>query len=258
MTIFIILFSVVILFLVDMLGHPEKGFKCYATLAFIIGSFTSMVCGYIGMKVAVMSNYRTTYKAISSLEEAFITAFRGGCVMGFSSVGLGLGVLTTLMIIYIQIFNPDTDFKSHRSYSMLMELLAGFGLGGSSMALFGRVGGGIYTKAADVGADLVGKVEEGLEEDSPKNPAAIADNVGDNVGEIAGMGSDLFGSFSEASCAALVVIANTPDLISITTPLYYPLLISSGGIFACILSSIFGIYFQKIYTKKKISKSLNF
>ena len=99
------------------------------------------------------------------------------------------------------------------SYSTLMELVAGYGLGGSSMALFGRVGGGIFTKAADVGADLVGKVEAGLAEDSPHNPATIADNVGDNVGDIAGMGSDLFGSFAESTCAALVVIANTADLI---------------------------------------------
>lgn len=100
-----------------------------------------------------------------------------------------------------------------KSYAILMELLAGYGLGGSAMALFGRVGGGIYTKAADVGADLVGKVEENLEEDSPKNPATIADNVGDNVGDIAGMGSDLFGSFAESTCAALVIIANTQTLI---------------------------------------------
>lgn len=106
-----------------------------------------------------------------------------------------------------------------------MELIAGFGLGASSMALFGRVGGGIYTKAADVGADLVGKIEEGLAEDSPNNPATIADNVGDNVGDIAGMGSDLFGSFAEATCASLVLISSNRDLISNMTSIYYPLIV---------------------------------
>lgn len=110
-----------------------------------------------------------------------------------------------------------------------MELLAGYGLGGSSIALFGRVGGGIYTKAADVGADLVGKVEEGLDEDSPRNPATIADNVGDNVGDIAGMGADLFGSFAESTCAALVFIAGNADLVKHDSAIYFPLLISGVG-----------------------------
>ena len=128
--------------------------------------------------------------------------------MGFSTIGLGLFTLTSLLLSYITIFQPSPSIASKNSFALLMELLAGYGLGGSAMALFGRVGGGIYTKAADVGADLVGKIEEGLEEDSPKNPATIADNVGDNVGDIAGMGSDLFGSFAEASCSALVIISN--------------------------------------------------
>jgi Na+/H+-translocating membrane pyrophosphatase len=129
--------------------------------------------------------------------------------MGFGTVSLGLGVLTTLMIIFIWMYDPSTNIDNTNSISQLMEMIAGFGLGASSMALFGRVGGGIYTKAADVGADLVGKIEEGLAEDSPNNPATIADNVGDNVGDIAGMGSDLFGSFAEATCATLVLITSS-------------------------------------------------
>ena len=128
--------------------------------------------------------------------------------MGFTSVGLSLGILLTLMLVYQKVMNPVIEMGLPHSYSTLMELVAGYGLGGSSMALFGRVGGGIYTKAADVGADLVGKLENNFPEDDPRNAATIADNVGDNVGDIAGMGSDLFGSLAESTCAALVVITH--------------------------------------------------
>ena len=152
--------------------------------------------------------------------------------------------------------NPDIDPRHPHSYAVLMELIAGYGLGGSSMALFGRVGGGIFTKAADVGADLVGKVEEGLAEDDPSNPATIADNVGDNVGDIAGMGSDLFGSFAESTCAALVVIANTPGLVKYNETLYYPLVISAVGIIACFLTSIYGIYINKVNKIDQIESAL--
>ena len=126
------------------------------------------------------------------------------------------------------------------------------------MALFGRVGGGIYTKAADVGADLVGKVEHSLAEDSPRNPATIADNVGDNVGDIAGMGSDLFGSFASANCATLVLIASTQELISYSpSTIYFPLLVSAGGVAACFLTSFFGIHLYKVTSLSKIQNSLN-
>lgn len=256
MSIFIVVFGVIVLVVVDILGHTDKSFRAYASGAFVIGAVTSMICGFIGMRIAVAANYRTTYKAMSSLSDAFVTAFRAGCVMGFSSVGIGLGVLLTLMIVYTKMFVPD-ETALERRYSTLMELIAGYGLGGSAMALFGRVGGGIYTKAADVGADLVGKVEQGLDEDSPRNPATIADNVGDNVGDIAGMGSDLFGSFAESTCAALVVIASTPDLITHPTALYFPLLISAAGIVACFVTSIIGIYIYKVDTFDKIAKALN-
>ena len=177
--------------------------------------------------------------------------------MGFSSVGIGLGVLITLILIYEKIFDPVFLVESEQSYAVLMEAIAGYGLGGSAMALFGRVGGGIYTKAADVGADLVGKVEHELEEDSPRNPATIADNVGDNVGDIAGMGSDLFGSFAESTCAALVIIASNQGLISTPNVLMFPLLITAGGILACFATSVYGIYFYKVTEIPKIAKALN-
>ena len=184
--------------------------------------------------------------------------------MGFSSVGLGLGILLSLMLIFIQFYKPSSGQNPQEEYAILMELIAGFGLGGSAMALFGRVGGGIYTKAADVGADLVGKVENDLNEDSPRNPATIADNVGDNVGDIAGMGSDLFGSFAESTCAALVLIASNPSLIISQETgeidenvLLFPLMISSMGIFACFLTSLFGIYVYKVNTFQRIQKALN-
>ncbi len=258
MTVFIFIFSVVIFLVVDYFGQVHHTFTFYATIAFILGSFTSMFAGFIGMRIAVRSNYRTTFKAMSSLEEAFRIAYRAGCVMGFATVSLGLGLLTTLFLVYVKIFDPVPDIYDERSYSILMELLAGFGLGGSAMALFGRVGGGIYTKAADVGEKKKKKIEENLEEDSPKNPATIADNVGDNVGDIAGMGSDLFGSFAESSCAALVLIANTPTLIGTPHSLYFPLLITAGGLFTSFLTSIIGIYIYKVKKPTSIAFSLNF
>ena len=194
-----------------------------------------------------------------SIEYAFSVAYRAGCVMGFSTVGLALGILLTIMLVYIQIFQP----KDTEDYEILMELVAGFGLGGSAMALFGRVGGGIYTRAADVGADLVGKVENDLEEDSPRNPATIADNVGDNVGDIAGMGSDLFGSFAGSTCSALVLIASNAQIMKDAagnineTVLLFPLLISAAGIIGCFICSIIGIYIFKVNTFKRIQISLN-
>jgi Na+/H+-translocating membrane pyrophosphatase len=164
------------------------------------------------MFIATRANVRTTYQAYKyyakgstnedaqALKYAFDVAFRGGCVMGFFLVSLALAILCILIIVYKSMLITETT----EDYKRLFEYVAGYGLGGSTVALFCRVGGGIYTKAADVGADLVGKNLMGFDEDSPKNPATIADNVGDNVGDIAGMGSDLFGSFAESTCAALV------------------------------------------------------
>lgn len=138
------------------------------------------------------------------------------------------------------------DPSSTEEYRKLYEAIAGYGLGGSTIAMFGRVGGGIYTKAADVGADLAGKVEAGLDEDDPKNPATIADNVGDNVGDIAGMGSDLFGSFAESSCAALVVAATSSELNVDVGALLFPLLITATGILVSFVTSFFATNIMKV------------
>lgn len=174
--------------------------------------------------------------------EAFRTAYHGGCVMGFMLVSISVGVLMTLILIYREFYISDNSTLADNQF--IFESIAGYGLGGSLVALFCRVGGGIYTKAADVGADLVAKLEMGLEEDDPKNPATIADNVGDNVGDIAGMGSDLFGSLAESLAAGLLVGATSPELIS-TGGYYYPIFIIASGIVVSILTSFIAILFAK-------------
>lgn len=170
--------------------------SCYSTFSFLLGAVTSMCCGAFGMYIATFSNFRVTLCAKMSLGYAFKSAYRAGVVIGFALVSVSLLVLFLLIEIYQYLLVLDNHSPSSNYYMYLFESIAGFGLGGSSVALFARVGGGIFTKAADLGSDLIGKIEAGLAEDSPRNPATIADNVGDNVGDIAGMGADLFGSFA--------------------------------------------------------------
>merc|ERR1719375_538448 len=194
-----------------------------ATVSFVVGALTSIICGWIGMKIAVYTNVRTTHECWAELRRGFDVAIQGGCVMGLSLVSLGIINLFILIQVLLKVSPLEND--------KLYEAVAGYGLGGSSIALFGRVGGGIYTKAADVGADLSGKNDYGMDEDDYRNPACIADNVGDNVGDIAGMGADLFGSFAESSCAALVLAASSPDLRAEGwCAMMYPILISATGI----------------------------
>jgi len=235
--------------------NPGTNFA-YTAVAFLAGCFTSILAGWIGMKIAVYTNSRTTFGCCESVNVGFLTAFRGGQVLGFVLVGLALLVLEIIIITFKAGWldaqlkaltdNDNEDFtaelKIEATKSLvrrLFELVAGFGLGGSTVALFGRVGGGIYTKAADVGSDLVGKNLKDLPEDSPENPGTIADNVGDNVGDIAGMGADLFGSLAESTCAALVVSATSIELINTTDALFFPLMITSAGIIASFISVLF-------------------
>lgn len=227
-------FAVVIAFTLDNPATTGVNEGLFSAAAFVIGALISSVCAFLGMKIATQGNVRTTVAARRSITEAFRVAFQSGAVMGFGLTGLAvLGLL--LVVVVFDGMLASSGIERH----YIMEMVAGFGLGGSTVALFGRVGGGIYTKAADVGADLVGKVEAGIPEDDPRNPAVIADNVGDNVGDIAGMGADLFGSCAEATCAALVIGATSAALTGDLNTLLYPLLISALGIPVCLVTAFF-------------------
>ena len=224
LTIFMVVFAAIIMILIDDSHTPDTREGIYTALAFLFGGAISIASGYIGMTVATQGNARTTVSAKKDISSAFDVAINSGAVMGFALVGLAcLG----LVIIYVVMSALLADLGPGNNH-ILMEVIAGFGLGGSTIALFARVGGGIFTKAADVGADLVGKVEQGIPEDDPRNPAVIADNVGDNVGDVAGMGADLFGSCAESTCAAMVISA----VVFAADPnaLLYPILISAVGI----------------------------
>jgi len=214
----------------------------YTTAAFLVGGITSILAGYIGMRIAVYTNVRTTKECATDIHNGFVVAYRGGEVLGFTLVGLALFVLQILIIIYIKMLKP-VGTEDARA---LFEMIAGYGLGASTVALFGRVGGGIYTKAADVGSDLAGKVVQGLEEDDPSNPGVIADNVGDNVGDIAGMGADLFGSLAESTCAALVVGATSIQLLEHENAMFFPLLITAAGIVVSFFTQFFATNFFRV------------
>ena len=207
-----------------------------AAITYVIGAVLSATAGYVGMTVATMANARTTQAAKDGPGPALAVAFRGGAVMGFSVAGLALAGLMAVYIIFVLMFEVDKAF----------EVVTAYGLGASSIALFSRVGGGIYTKAADVGADLVGKVEAGIPEDDPRNPATIADNVGDNVGDVAGMGADLFESYAGSILAPISLVAfatglaaeNASDAVTISL-LGFPMAIALAGMVASIIGSFF-------------------
>ena len=228
-------------------------------VSFIFGAFFSAFAGNIGMKIATKTNVRTTQAAKTSLPEALKISFAGGTVMGLGVAGLAVLGLTTFFIIFFNYFmggvwSPSDYGSASDTMIVVLETLAGFSLGAESIALFARVGGGIYTKAADVGADLVGKVEAGIPEDDPRNPATIADNVGDNVGDVAGMGADLFGSYVATVLAAMVlgnyVIidmgGSIEDSFGGIGPILLPMAIAGIG----IIISLIGTLFVKINSNK--------
>jgi len=214
------------------LANTGEGQHPLIALSFVLGAALSALAGYFGMKVATNANVRTTKAAQDSLSKALDVAFSGGAVMGMSVVGLAILGLSSLYLVY------SGMWAGQENLSKVLSVLTGFSMGASSIALFARVGGGIYTKAADVGADLVGKVEAGLPEDDPRNPAVIADNVGDNVGDVAGMGADLFESFVGAIIGAMVLslgykAVSGGDL----GPVILPLLIAAGGTICSLLGT---------------------
>ena len=231
--------SVFVLITAVLLGFKgeSEGSSYLVAVSFVVGALCSGLAGFIGMKVATKANVRTTNAAQESLGKALEIAFSGGAVMGLGVVGLGVLGLGSLFIIYNGMFQ-DID--------TVIKVISGFSLGASSIALFARVGGGIYTKAADVGADLVGKVEAGIPEDHPLNPATIADNVGDNVGDVAGMGADLFESFVGSIIGAMVLGAAFIGVQEFsgmeTNAILLPLFIASTG----IIMSIIGTFFVRV------------
>ncbi len=221
-----------------MSGDALMGLTAFS---FIIGAICSALAGFLGMRIATAANIRTAHGARTGLPKALEVAFSGGSVMGMSVVGLGTLGLSILFIIYLSVFGTNLiDPAQAANVERVLAVLTGFSLGASSIALFARVGGGIYTKAADVGADLVGKVEAGIPEDDPRNPAVIADNVGDNVGDVAGMGADLFESYVGAIISSMVLGVS---LIVPATGNYnaviLPLLLAGAGIVVSIIGSLF-------------------
>jgi len=231
-------------------GESEDASNGFIAVSFVTGAVLSALAGYLGMRIAVKSNVRTTNAARTSINEALKVAFNGGSVMGLGVVSLGILGLSILFIVYNML-----DFEG--GTTEVLNVISGFSLGASSIALFARVGGGIYTKAADVGADLVGKVESGIPEDHPLNPATIADNVGDNVGDVAGMGADLFESFVGSIIATMVLGAAFIGLDSFSDfklgPVLLPLTLAGAG----IIISIIGTFFVKVKEGGNPQKGLN-
>jgi K(+)-stimulated pyrophosphate-energized sodium pump len=246
-------FVIIAALLLGLMGWSNPHSSWAISIAFVIGAVLSATAGYIGMRSATKANVRTAQAARTSLSKALAVSFTGGSVMGLGVAGLAVLGLGGLFIILKQIFAPDAPVNSEQMLRTI-EVLTGFSLGAESIALFARVGGGIYTKAADVGADLVGKVEAGIPEDDPRNPATIADNVGDNVGDVAGMGADLFGSYVATVLATMVLGQETisTDNFGGMGPILLPMMIAGTG----IIFSIIGTFFVRISDSAGISTSV--
>ncbi|MBO9631925.1 MAG: sodium-translocating pyrophosphatase [Chitinophagaceae bacterium] len=247
-------FVVIVAILLGFMASSNPHSHWSIAIAFIIGAFFSALAGFIGMRVATKANVRTANAARTSLSKALSVSFTGGSVMGLGVAGLAVLGLGGLFILLKAWLVPDGTSVNSAEMVKAIEVLTGFSLGAESIALFARVGGGIYTKAADVGADLVGKVEAGIPEDDPRNPATIADNVGDNVGDVAGMGADLFGSYVATVLATMVLGQETiagEDGVGGLSPILLPMLIAGLG----ILFSIVGTWFVRISDAAGINTS---
>ncbi|MEI7801248.1 MAG: sodium-translocating pyrophosphatase, partial [Bacteroidota bacterium] len=231
-------FVVIAAILLALLGYSNPDSSPLIAVAFIIGAVFSATAGYIGMKIATKANVRTAHAARTSLAKALNVSFSGGSVMGMGVTGIAVLGLGSLFIAFYYMF---AEGNGAPGLQRALEVLTGFSLGAESIALFARVGGGIYTKAADVGADLVGKVEAGIPEDDPRNPATIADNVGDNVGDVAGMGADLFGSFVATILATMVLgrEITVTDNFGGLSPILLPMMLCGVGIIFSIIATFF-------------------
>ena len=249
-------FVVIVGLLLGFSADPQRS-SPLIVLAFVVGAFSSALAGFIGMRVATKANVRTTNAARTSLSKALHISFSGGSVMGISVASIGILGLSLLFILFQHLFNSEGLVGE--PLKRVLEILTGFSLGAESIALFARVGGGIYTKAADVGADLVGKVEAGIPEDDPRNPAVIADNVGDNVGDVAGMGADLFGSYVSTMLATMVLGASISgasfktDGLGGLSPVILPLVLAVVG----VVFSIVGTWFVRIKENGNPQAALN-
>jgi len=252
-------FAIIVALLLGFMGSRSETSHWSIAVAFLIGAFFSALAGFIGMKAATKANVRTTHAARTSFAKALSVSFGGGSVMGMGVAGLAVLGLGSLFIVLIKIFAPD-GVSTSLNVAKAIEILTGFSLGAESIALFARVGGGIYTKAADVGADLVGKVEAGIPEDDPRNPATIADNVGDNVGDVAGMGADLFGSYVATVLATIVLGHEVTDANKNAladgymgfSPILLPMLIAGIG----IIFSIIGTFFVRISESASVNTAV--
>jgi K(+)-stimulated pyrophosphate-energized sodium pump len=233
-------FVIIVALLLGFMATANPHSHWAIAVSFVLGAVLSATAGYIGMRVATKANVRTAHAARTSLSKSLKVSFTGGSVMGLGVAGLAVLGLGGLFIILKAIFAPEAEVNSEEML-LTIEVLTGFSLGAESIALFARVGGGIYTKAADVGADLVGKVEAGIPEDDPRNPATIADNVGDNVGDVAGMGADLFGSYVATVLATMVLGQETQadDAFGGMSPILLPMLIAGVGILFSIVATLF-------------------
>ena len=252
------LFALIASVFLGYLGFTGERSSPIIIVAFLIGAVFSATAGFIGMKIATKANVRTAQAARTSLTRALNVSFSGGSVMGMGVAGLAVLGLGSLFIVFYQLFVVSKNgTASGVEMEKALEVLTGFSLGAESIALFARVGGGIYTKAADVGADLVGKVEAGIPEDDPRNPATIADNVGDNVGDVAGMGADLFGSYVATILATMVlgreVTLGNADHFGGLSPILLPMVIAGLG----ILASLVGILAVRVKEGGNVQRALN-
>ncbi|NML68079.1 sodium-translocating pyrophosphatase [Hymenobacter sp. RP-2-7] len=250
------LFALIASLFLGYLGFTGERSSPIIIIAFLIGAVFSATAGFIGMKIATQANVRTAQAARTSLTQALNVSFSGGSVMGMGVAGLAVLGLGSLFIVFYKLFVPSM-LATGPEMEKALEVLTGFSLGAESIALFARVGGGIYTKAADVGADLVGKVEAGIPEDDPRNPATIADNVGDNVGDVAGMGADLFGSYVATILATMVlgreVQLGNADKFGGLSPILLPMAIAGLG----IVASLVGILSVRVKEGGSVQGALN-